>query len=189
MRKIAICCRSPIRATMIMRCGRCGAMSARGSAVAMRFPRPLRVSGAMFPICRRSSTRATRRSGFRPITAGCSPRPERRCSTAITKRPNPAANAPRRCWISRQSSNGRQNAWLIEVPRCPSCRRCQRFRPDAYLRCRPSGRHQSLRRRAKYQPETLPMDRGSRQNYRRSQKRAPSVRFYPLEPVAFAYSK
>ena len=45
---------------------------------------------------------------------------------------------------------------------------------------RPAGRHQPLRRRTQCQAEALHLDRRSRQNHRRRQARAPSVRFDPL---------
>ena len=48
------------------------------------------------------------------------------------------------------------------------------------LHCRPPGRHQPLPRRDQRQPKALHLDRRSRQNHRRLQTRAPSVRFDPL---------
>ena len=48
------------------------------------------------------------------------------------------------------------------------------------LHRRTPGRHQPLPRRNQRRPTALPVDQGSRQNHRRRQKRAPSVRFYPL---------
>ena len=45
---------------------------------------------------------------------------------------------------------------------------------------RPSGRHQPLPCRAQRKPKALRLDRRSRQNYRRRQTRAPSVRVEPL---------
>ena len=48
------------------------------------------------------------------------------------------------------------------------------------LRRRSPGRYQPLRRRDQRRPEALHMDGQPRQNHRRRQKRAPSVRFYPL---------
>src|ERR1700722_3413712 len=49
------------------------------------------------------------------------------------------------------------------------------------LRRRPASRDQSLPRSAQSAAQTLHMDRRSRQNHRRRQARAPSVRFDPLE--------
>ena len=49
------------------------------------------------------------------------------------------------------------------------------------LHCRPPGRHQPLARRDQRQPKALHLDRRSRQNHRRRQTRASSVRFDPLE--------
>ena len=48
------------------------------------------------------------------------------------------------------------------------------------LHCRPPGRHQPLPRRDQRQPKALHLDRRSRQNHRRRQTRASSVRFDPL---------
>ena len=48
------------------------------------------------------------------------------------------------------------------------------------LRRRPPGRHQPLPRRDQRRTEALHMDRRPRQNHRRRQTRAPSVRFHPL---------
>ena len=48
------------------------------------------------------------------------------------------------------------------------------------LRRRPASRHQPLPRRAQSAIEGLHLDRQSRRNHRRSQARAPSVRFDPL---------
>ena len=48
------------------------------------------------------------------------------------------------------------------------------------LRRRPPGRHQPLPRRAQPATQTLHLDRRSRQNHRRRQTWAPSVRFHPL---------
>src|SRR5580698_3703174 len=51
------------------------------------------------------------------------------------------------------------------------------------LRRRPTSRDQPLPRRAQSATAALHLDRRSRQNHRRSQARAPSVRFDPLAPV------
>src|SRR6185503_12362792 len=51
---------------------------------------------------------------------------------------------------------------------------------------RTSDRDQSLPARDQLRPAALPVDKGSAQNYRRRQKRAPSVRFYPLAASANA---
>ena len=48
------------------------------------------------------------------------------------------------------------------------------------LHCRPPGRHQPLARRDQRQPKALHLDRRSKQNHRRRQTRASSVRFDPL---------
>jgi hypothetical protein len=48
------------------------------------------------------------------------------------------------------------------------------------LDCRTSGRDQPIPRRDQLRSATVPMDKRPRQNYRRGEKRAPSVRFYPL---------
>src|SRR6476620_11579064 len=48
------------------------------------------------------------------------------------------------------------------------------------LRRRPPARHQPLPRRDQRRTEALHMDRRPRQNHRRRQTRAPSVRFHPL---------
>ena len=48
------------------------------------------------------------------------------------------------------------------------------------LHCRPPGLHQPLPRRDQRQPKALHLDRRSRQNHRRRQTRASSVRFNPL---------
>ena len=52
------------------------------------------------------------------------------------------------------------------------------------LHCRPPGRHQPLPRRDQRQPKALHLDRRSRQNHRRRQTRASSVRFDPLAATA-----
>ena len=43
-----------------------------------------------------------------------------------------------------------------------------------------SGGYQALSGRDQRRSAALPLDKGSQQNYRRGEKRAPSVRFYPL---------
>ena len=50
---------------------------------------------------------------------------------------------------------------------------------------RSPGRHQSLPRRDQRRTQALPLDRRSRQNHRRRQTRAPSVRFDPLSCSPF----
>src|SRR4051812_12120778 len=55
------------------------------------------------------------------------------------------------------------------------------------LRRRPPGRHQPLPRRDQRRTEALHMDRRPRQNHRRRQTRAPSVRFHPLDPRRTVY--
>ena len=50
-------------------------------------------------------------------------------------------------------------------------------------RRRPPGRHQPLRRRAQSSTQALHLDRRPRQNHRRRQTRAPSVRFHPLASI------
>ena len=56
------------------------------------------------------------------------------------------------------------------------------------IRRRPSSRHQPLPRRAQHPAQALHLDRRSRQNHRRRQTRASSVRFDPLAPVAILAS-
>ena len=55
------------------------------------------------------------------------------------------------------------------------------------LRRRPPGRHQPLPRRDQRRTEALHMDRRPRQNHRRRQTRAPSVRFHPLDARRTVY--
>ena len=64
-----------------------------------------------------------------------------------------------------QADQAPAQAWRVPLPR------------------RASGRHQPLSRRDQRRPAPLPLDQGPRQNHRRRQKRAPSVKFYPLVPV------
>jgi hypothetical protein len=54
-------------------------------------------------------------------------------------------------------------------------------RRSVLLDCRTSDRDQPLPRRGQPEPAAIPMDEGPRQKYRRREKRAQSVRFYPPE--------